>query len=76
MIRILFDFKKTEGKVAKLLSVMHIFIRVYSTCNLYEQLFLSLNVQSLPAKFNELEELITFLKNNRCEPDFICLQSP
>jgi len=39
-----------------------------------EQLFLSLNVQSLPAKFNELEELITFLKNNRCEPDFICLQ--
>ena len=39
-----------------------------------EQLFLSLNVQSLPAKFNELEDFITYLKNNRCEPDFICLQ--
>jgi hypothetical protein len=39
-----------------------------------EQLFLSLNIQSLPAKFNELEEFIIFLKNNCCEPDFICLQ--
>jgi len=39
-----------------------------------EQLFLSLNVQSLPAKFNELDEFISYLKNNGCEPDFICLQ--
>ena len=39
-----------------------------------EQLFLNLNIQSLPAKFNELEEFIIFLKNNCCEPDFICLQ--
>ena len=39
-----------------------------------EQLFISLNVQSLPAKFNELEDFILYLKNNCCDPDFICLQ--
>jgi hypothetical protein len=35
---------------------------------------MSLNIQSLPAKFNELEELIQSFISNNCEPDFICLQ--
>jgi hypothetical protein len=35
---------------------------------------LSLNVQSLPAKFDALKELITELKQNKCQPDIICLQ--
>jgi len=39
-----------------------------------KQTFMSLNIQSLPSKFNELEELIQSFKCNSCEPDFICLQ--
>jgi len=39
-----------------------------------EQTFMSLNNQSLPAKFSELEELIKLLYLNNCEPDIICLQ--
>jgi hypothetical protein len=38
------------------------------------QTFMSLNIQSLPSKFNELEELIQSFTSNNCEPDFICLQ--
>ena len=38
------------------------------------QTFMSLNIQSLPSKFNELEELIQSFTSNDCEPDFICLQ--
>ncbi len=34
---------------------------------------MSLNIQSLPSKFNELE-LIQSFTSNICEPDFICLQ--
>jgi hypothetical protein len=36
--------------------------------------FMSLNVQSLPAKYTELYESISFLNNNHCAPDIICLQ--
>ncbi len=35
---------------------------------------MSLNIQSVPSKFNELEELIQSFTSNNCEPDFICLQ--
>ena len=38
------------------------------------QTLMSLNIQSLPSKFNELEELVRSLASNQCEPDFICLQ--
>jgi hypothetical protein len=35
---------------------------------------MSLNIQSLPAKFSELKSLIACLQINNCEPDVICLQ--
>jgi hypothetical protein len=35
---------------------------------------LSLKIQSLPAKFEALKELITELTQNKCQPDIICLQ--
>jgi exonuclease III len=35
---------------------------------------MSLNVQSLPAKFNEFAEMLSHMSNNKCEPDVICLQ--
>ena len=35
---------------------------------------LSINVQSLPAKFNDLCEFINSLKVSNCAPDIICLQ--
>ena len=38
------------------------------------QTIMSLNIQSLPSKFNELNELVQSLTSNHCEPDFICLQ--
>jgi hypothetical protein len=36
--------------------------------------FLTLNIQSLPAKYNELCELITLLSSKNCAPSAICLQ--
>ena len=42
--------------------------------NNVNQSFLSINIQSLPSKFGELEEFIDMLTLNKCEPDFICLQ--
>jgi hypothetical protein len=38
------------------------------------KLFLSINTQSLPSKFNEFEEFINILSRNECSPDFICVQ--
>jgi hypothetical protein len=35
---------------------------------------MSLNIQSLPAKFDSFNELILDLSNNGCAPDVICLQ--
>ena len=37
-------------------------------------LMISLNIQSLPAKFAEFEEFITELGSKNCIPDIICLQ--
>jgi hypothetical protein len=36
--------------------------------------FLTLNIQSLPAKFNELNSLIISLLDKNCAPDIIALQ--
>ena len=36
--------------------------------------YLSWNIQSLPAKFNEFQEFINVLNHNNCSPDVICLQ--
>ena len=36
--------------------------------------FYSLNIQSLPAKFNEFCEHLCILSDNNCSPDIICLQ--
>ena len=36
--------------------------------------FLTLNIQSLPSKYNELCELINSLSSNHCSPIAICLQ--
>ena len=36
--------------------------------------YLSWNIQSLPAKFNEFQEFINVLSHNNCSPDVICLQ--
>ena len=35
---------------------------------------LSLNIQSLPAKFNEFQEFINNLHVNNCQPDILCIQ--
>jgi hypothetical protein len=35
---------------------------------------LTLNIQSLPAKFSEFDEFITLMSHNNCAPDVICLQ--
>ena len=35
---------------------------------------LSLNIQSLPSKFAEFQELIQNLQINKCEPDILCIQ--
>ena len=35
---------------------------------------MSLNIQSISAKFNEFSELINVLSNLNCAPDIICLQ--
>ncbi len=36
--------------------------------------FLSLNIQSLPSKYQELSDLIQLMSSTNCEPDIICLQ--
>jgi exonuclease III len=35
---------------------------------------MTINVQSLPAKFSELSEMIMCMRNNMCNPDIICVQ--
>jgi hypothetical protein len=35
---------------------------------------MSLNIQSLSAKFTEFSEMISFMANKNCNPDIICLQ--
>ena len=35
---------------------------------------MSFNIQSLPSKFDEFQELIQNFQINKCEPDIICLQ--
>jgi hypothetical protein len=35
---------------------------------------MSLNIQSINAKFNEFSSLIKSLQHGKCEPDIICLQ--
>jgi exonuclease III len=35
---------------------------------------LTLNIQSLPAKFTEFSEFISLMSLNNCAPDIICLQ--
>jgi hypothetical protein len=35
---------------------------------------MSFNIQSLPAKFTEFSEMISFMANKNCSPDIICLQ--
>jgi len=46
-----------------------------STLNTNTQLsILSLNIQSLPSKYNDLLELISSLSSHHCQPDLICLQ--
>ena len=35
---------------------------------------LTLNIQSINAKFNEFSELLKSLQNGKCTPDIICLQ--
>ena len=34
----------------------------------------SLNIQSLPSKFTEFQELIQHFQRNNCEPDILCVQ--
>jgi exonuclease III len=35
---------------------------------------MSLNIQSLPAKFNDLKTFTSLLQISKSEPDIICLQ--
>ena len=42
--------------------------------NLKKFSILSLNIQSLPSKFTEFQELIQHFQINNCEPDILCLQ--
>ena len=42
--------------------------------NLKNISILSLNIQSLPSKFAEFQELIQNLQINKCEPDILCIQ--
>jgi hypothetical protein len=42
--------------------------------NLKHVSIMSFNIQSLPAKFHELKELIHMLSSSKCSPDVICLQ--
>lgn len=37
-------------------------------------MIMSLNIQSLPSKFNDFEDLITSLASNHCNPDVILIQ--
>ena len=63
------------------------YVDLESQCNYYDelsfvdkfrnnpnQLFMSINIQSLPAKFGDLSELSSLLNSNKCGPDVICLQ--
>ena len=42
--------------------------------NIKDITLMSLNIQSLPSKFNDFKELISFFNKNNCAPDIICLQ--
>jgi hypothetical protein len=35
---------------------------------------MSINIQSLPAKFLEFSEMISFMSKHKCNPDIICIQ--
>ena len=48
------------------------FVSTYSKTDKFS--IFSLNIQSLPAKFHEFQELIQNFQVNKCEPDVICLQ--
>ena len=48
------------------------FVKSYSNHSNF--LFYSLNIQSLPAKYNEFSEHVNTLCMNNCGPDIICLQ--
>jgi Reverse transcriptase (RNA-dependent DNA polymerase)/Endonuclease/Exonuclease/phosphatase family len=44
----------------------------YKNCNDFSMM--TLNIQSLPSKFNEFNEFVSMLNLNHCSPDVICLQ--
>jgi len=48
------------------------FSRQYKNCK--KLIFMSLNIQSLPAKFTEFQDLIVNFDHANCAPDVICLQ--
>jgi hypothetical protein len=48
------------------------FSKKYSSCNKFK--ILSLNVQSIHAKFSDLSSLIELLEAEKCSPDVICIQ--
>ena len=48
------------------------FCSTYKNCNSLS--ILSINIQSLPAKFDDLKSFISNLSINKCNPDIICLQ--
>ena len=48
------------------------FNSTFKNCN--DLSMMSVNVQSLTAKFNELNEMIRIMQINNCSPDIICLQ--
>ena len=48
------------------------FVNKYNTSNKFS--YMSLNIQSLPSKFNEFSEFIYNLAHNNCAPNVILLQ--
>ena len=48
------------------------FVDKFHNCN--DISIMSFNIQSLPAKFNDFSDLISFFSNRKCSPDIICLQ--
>ena len=43
-------------------------------CNSNKLSIMSLNIQSLPAKFQDLVDFVNFCEIKNCKPDVICLQ--
>jgi len=48
------------------------FSRQFKNCKKFS--FMSLNIQSLPAKFAEFQDLISIFDHSNCSPDIIFLQ--